>query len=168
MCDLVTATIAASTLVGTAGTIQQGNAAQDAANYQAQVAERNREISEMQAVDAKKRGRVEETRKRRQTEQRLGAQRAAMAANGIDIDSGSSLDVLGDTAQFGELDALTIRSNTEREARGFRQQGQNFQSEANLSRARGSAAKTGSLFNAGSTLLTGASKGATSFKKFNG
>ena len=45
-----------------------------------------------------------------------------MAANGVDLSSGSPLDILGDTAMYGELDALTIRSNAEREAYGYRVQ----------------------------------------------
>jgi hypothetical protein len=36
--------------------------------------------------------------------------------------SGTALDLLGDTAQIGEEDALTIRNNAAREAWGYRNQ----------------------------------------------
>lgn len=145
----------AGTLMGAAGAIQSGNAAKAAGDYNAQVAENNKIVAERQAADALARGQIAEDEQRRKTMAIKGAQRAALGASGVALDSGSPLDILGDTAAFGELDALTIRSNAEREAYGYRVQGMNFEAEAGLARAQGKAAQTAGYVGAGGTLLSG-------------
>ena len=156
MCDLVTGLLVASTLMGAAGQIQQGNAAAAARRYNQQVAEMNAKIADNQARDALERGKIEEQKKRREVAQISGRQQAAMAANGVDISFGSPLDVLADTAIQGELDALTIRSNTYREEYDYRVKGANQRAQGSLARMEGDAAKTGSLLSAGATILGGA------------
>jgi hypothetical protein len=92
-----------------------------------------------------------------------------MAANGIEIDSGSPLDVLMDTAQLGELDALTIRANAEREAYGFRSQQGNLTAQAGLTQMAGRNAVTAGYIGAGSTLLSSAATAgdrAATYKKY--
>ena len=83
--------------------------------YQAEVDQNNKEVEEWKASDAIARGKVEEDVHRIKVSQLKGRQRAVIAAQGREVDSGSALDILGDTAELGELDALTIRSNAERE-----------------------------------------------------
>lgn len=156
MCDPVTGLLVASTLMGAAGQIQQGNAAAAAGRYNQQVAEMNAKIADNQARDALERGKIEEQKKRREVAQISGRQQAAMAANGVDISFGSPLDVLADTAIQGELDALTIRSNTYREEYDYRVKGANQRAQGSLARMEGDAAKTGSLLSAGATILGGA------------
>lgn len=146
-----------STAVATAGSIQQGRAAQAQANYQSQVAENNSIIAQQKADDARARGAIEERQQRIRTAQLIGAQRAGAAARGVVVDEGSALDITTDTAGIGELDALTIRSNAEREARGFEQEGLEFRSEAQLRQMAGRSARSDSLFSAGGTILSGAS-----------
>lgn len=164
MCDLITALTIGSTLLGAAGQIQQGQAQAAAARYNAKVADMNADISERRARDALERGKMEEQKKRRQAQQILGQQRAAMAANGVDIGFGSPLDTLVDTATLGEVDALTIRSNFAREAYDYKVQAVNGRADANLSRMNAKAASTGGYLNAGATLLTGGAKAYESFK----
>jgi hypothetical protein len=105
-------------LVGTgidvAGKLAQGK--QDAAT-----AETNRRIAEAQANDALLRGTKDETRYRRMIAQVAGQQKADFGARNVAV-SGTALDLLGDTAQVGEEDALTIRNNAAREAWGYRNQ----------------------------------------------
>lgn len=117
-----------------------GQAAQDQANYQAQVADNNRVIAERNkqasidaaarsneaAADALAIGRQEETNQRRQTNTVIGRQRAVLASNGVLVDSGSALDLTSDTRAIGEMDALTIRSNAAREALAFQDQSKNY------------------------------------------
>jgi hypothetical protein len=147
---------AAGTIMGAMGAMQSGNAARAAGDYNAQIAENNKVIAERQASDALARGKIAEDEQRRKTMAIKGAQRAALGASGVALDSGSALDILGDTAAFGELDALTIRSNADREAYGYRVQGMNFEAEAGLARAGGKAAQTAGMIGAGATLLSGA------------
>lgn len=164
MCDLITALTIGSTALSAMGSIQQGQAAAASANYNAKVADMNAQISERRARDALERGKVEEQKKRTQAQQVLGQQRAAMAANGVDIGFGSPLDTLVDTATLGEVDALTIRSNSAREAYDYKVQAANGRADANLSRMNAKSASTGGYLNAASTILTGAGNAYKSYK----
>lgn len=164
MCEPTSATLAIASLaasaVGTAasiyGQVQAGKAAQGQANYQAAVARNNAIIAERNAADAEKRGEIAETRQRQQVAQLAGRQRATLAGNGVVIDEGSALDITTDTAGFGELDALTVRNNADREAYRARVEGANFQADAGLYDARGSAAASAGMMNGFSSLLSGA------------
>jgi hypothetical protein len=157
MCEPATLALAAtavSGVVAAGGAVMQGQAQAKQAKYQSAVERNNATIAGWQATDAQQRGQIEEQRQRLATARLRGAQRAGMAANGIEIDSGSPLDVLMDTAQLGELDALTIRSNAEREAYGFRSQSGNLMAQAGLTQMAGRSAQTAGYIGAGSTLLS--------------
>jgi len=134
---------AASTAYGVAASRAQGR-------YQAGVEEQNQKQGLLAAADAIRRGDIEEDQARLKTRLRIGEQRAGYAASGVELGSGSPLDVTSDTAMFGELDALTIRSNAQREAWGYVAQSEDFKRRAGMARL---AAKN----NSGSTLLTGGS-----------
>ena len=156
MCDLMMALTIGSTIMGAAGQIQQGQATAAANKYQAKVATMNAAISDRRAKDALERGAKEEQQKRRETQQLLGKQQAAMAANGVDISFGSPLDVLVDSSVLGELDALTIRSNTYREEYDYKVQAANQRANADMSRGAAESAITGSYLGAAGTILGGA------------
>ena len=158
MCDIGLALTLGSTLVGAAGSVQQGRAAKAAGKYNQQVAEMNAELSERRAQDALERGAQEEQRKRQEVARIMGAQTAAMAANGLDISFGSPLDTLVDTATLGELDALTIRTNAYREAYDFRVDAVNQRAGGTLERMKGDATAKGGYLTAAGTILTGAGK----------
>lgn len=136
-----------SSIIGTGvsvmGAQQQAAAQRQQADYAAAVAQNNKTLAERAANDALQRGQIEEANQRRKTEALKGRQRAVLAANGVALDTGTPLDVLSDSAGFGELDALTVRANAEREALGFRTQGMNFQNEANLNMLKSSNADAG-------------------------
>lgn len=55
----------------------------------------------------------------------IGSQRAAAAANGINVDYGSSADVQSDTRNLTTQDALTIKSNAWLQSFGYRLQATN-------------------------------------------
>ncbi|WP_244511635.1 MULTISPECIES: hypothetical protein [unclassified Rhizobium] len=151
-----------STLLGAVGTVQQAQATKKASDYNAQVAEMNAKISDRQARDSIERGKQEEQQKRFQTAQLEGRQRAAMAANGVDLSFGSPLDTIVDTAEMGEIDALNIRTNSYREAYANKVQGANQRANATLDRMRGDAALKGGYLDAVGTVLGGASKAYSS------
>ena len=81
----------------------------------------NRRLSTFQAQDALLRGVKEEERYRREIAMVAGQQSAEFGARNVAA-SGTALDILADTAQVGEEDALTIRNNAAREAWGYRMQ----------------------------------------------
>lgn len=157
----------ASAAVSAAGMVQQGQAQRRQAGYQTAMAEANAAAAEQaaQAQDraaerAVEQGQVAEQRQRLLTAQAISGQRAALAAAGVQVDSGSALDLTADTAQVGELDALSRRQSAEEDAYQHRWQAYQARTNANAALAqgtlagmRGDAAVTGSLFSAGGSLL---------------
>lgn len=139
-------TMAAISAVGTGisaySAYQQGQTAKKVAEYNATVAD-------YQAKDAIARGGIAEDQQRQKTRQIMGAQRAQMGASGAAADSGSFADILTNSAQFGEMDALTIRNNAMRSAWGSSTQAQNDRFQGDM------AARAGTM-NAVGTVLGGA------------
>ena len=123
---------AASTVTGAFGAYSTGQANAGAASYQAAVARNNAAVAEQNAQYALQSGRIEEQTRRQKTAGIIGEQRAKMAASGIDIGSGTPLNLQESTAQVGELDALTIRNNAMRKAYGYRVQASDFDANAGL------------------------------------
>ena len=80
-----------------------------------------------------------------------------MAGNGIDITSGTALDTIEDTAQYGELDALMTQYNAERTALNYEQQASNFNNQANLDKIAAQNAATAGKMNAFASGLNGIS-----------
>jgi len=162
MCDPVSASVAATAVaatVTTASTVSQANTERRVANYRAAVARNNQEIANQNAQTAAQVGANQEAEKRQDIRKAIAAQRVAGAANNLDISSGSILDLQSDAAGLGELDALTIRDATNRQVRGYQQQGLNYATQAQADIAAGKAARTagylsatGTAFEAGSSL----------------
>lgn len=161
MCEPTTIMLGLS-LAGAAvsayGQYQQGQTSEALGEYNAKVAENNAATKELAAQDAQARGGVEEDRQRTRTRQALATQRAAFAASGDTLSDISTQNILGDTAAFGEEDALTIRSNAAREAWGIRIGATNDLAQAQSDRFQGKSAAQAGLYSAGGTLLTGASR----------
>ncbi len=157
--------IAASTIAGIAGgtvgavsSYQQGKAQQAQYNYQAKVNEENARIAQENANVQRQQG-IEEARLQRiKAASTIGSQKAAMAANGVDVTQGTSLDVIADTVAMGELDALQTQYNYEAKARGYEAQAGNFQNQANLDLISGKNAYQAGKINAITTGLGGLEK----------
>lgn len=133
------------TALGTVGNYQAKKAEAKTHAYNAQVAEENRKIALNNAAMERQAGLEEARRQRIATLQAIGKQEVALAANGVDVGYGTSLDLIEDTATMGELDALMIEYDAEKKARNYEIQANNFANEANLatfaSRNANSAAK---------------------------
>lgn len=136
-----------TSLIGTgvsaAGAYAGAQAEADAASFQ-------QKQETMLAEDALKRGAEAEAKQRRETSALQGRQRAVLAASNLDIGSGSPLAILGDTAQLGELDALTVRNNSEREASYHR-------TNASFAGMKKKSAKSAGMWAVAGTLAGGAS-----------
>lgn len=148
---------AAGTAMSAIGSARQQEAAASAATYQAQVARNAQMVADYQAQDALKRGQVAEQERRQKTAQQIGAQRAALASSGTDVNTGSNADIQGDTASTGELDALTIRNNAEREAYDKKVMASNYAGEATLDSSKAANAISMEGLGVGANLLAGAS-----------
>lgn len=142
----------ASSLAGTAvsalGAVQAGKAQNEVAQYNAKVADNNATAErERAAYDA---GLIKDERRRV-----IGSQRAAMAANGLEISSGSPVAVLGDTTGQAEMDVLARLYGGESAAAAYK-------NDATRMRIEGKAAKQAGKIGAGTTLLTGVGSTARS------
>lgn len=148
---------AAGTAMSIAGGAQQAGAQAGMASYQAQVARNNQMVAEWNARRALQQGQVDEQNQRSKSAAMLGAQRAALASQGGDVNSGSPLDIQADTARAGEYDAQTIRNNAAVRAYGYRVQGANAAgADANLDDFKAANAMAGLPYGIGSSLLGGA------------
>lgn len=80
----------------------------------------NKELLEMKADDAIERGEQTLKRYRKSVKQIIGRQRANLAAQGIDLESGSALQIQEDTQMIAAMDELTIRNNAWKESWGYK------------------------------------------------
>ena len=128
------------------------------ARGQAAQAKVNQAEANRSAADALERGNVEQQQHYRKVSAQMGAQRAAMAANGLDISFGSAAYLVGDTAMYGQEDASALAENTVREARGFEINAANYGAERKSAKLAATGALVKGAFDMGSTILSGASQ----------
>lgn len=133
----------------------QSKATAAAGDYNAKMMELNAKLADYQGEDAIRRGNADAQKHRKNVKQMQGAQRVALAAQGIEIDSGSAAQIQEDTRMLGEMDAMTIKNNAWREAWGYRVQAAQGRSQAEFTRMA-------SRNEARSTLLTGGMKALSS------
>lgn len=125
------------------GAVQQANAAKTASaanrqalEYQAAVERNKATMLRYQAKDALERGTQARFQHQLRTAQLKGAQRARLAAAGIDLNEGSALNTLLDTDFLSRQDELTIADNAEREAWVFRESAKTGMANADFIRRR--------------------------------
>lgn len=143
--ELALGFMAAATGLSTIGQLQSAGAQQAQYEYQAAMAEKQGELAELQA----KQEAAEVTKQEVATKSK---QRAQAAAAGLDLSSGSFMDILSETATQAQKEREDIlrRGALNRAA---------YQAEASGYRAASSATSSGKWWKAGSTLLTGAAQG---------
>lgn len=143
------------------GAYQQAKSARSQLRYQAAMAEINSRLAESSAQQALQQGQQQIAATTMKYGAMKSSQRAAMAANGIDLGVGNAAEVQASTDILKEIDKSTIEQNAIRTAFGYRTQGANFQNQALMGRASASSLSAAS---AGfSTLLGGATKVAGSW-----
>lgn len=150
---------------------QGAKAERGQANFAAAVADNNATMADAAAVDAIQRGGEEANKVRRAGRSLAGKQAVGMASSGVDIRTGAGAQLLDETEFFTELDATTVRNNAARQAWGFRQEAQDYRSNATMSRAvakassPGRAAALSLLGSAASTGMTFATAGKGTMTK---
>lgn len=147
----------ASTAVGMMGAQAQAESAAAMANYQAQVARNNATIAEQNAQQSIAVGQRNAEDQSYKTAATVGSIKAAQAANGIDVNSGSPLDVRTSQTDLGRLDALTIINDAQQKAYDYRAQKTNFLAEADLQSAKASYAQEAGSIGMLSSLVGGIS-----------
>jgi hypothetical protein len=126
----------------------QAEGQQLTADAQARALEANARIRGLQAEDAIRRGEKQVVKAQQSAKRLLGSQRAALGAQGIDIESGSALDIQEETAELGATDVMELRNNAWREAWGFKAEAADLRSRADVARLTGRVRSR-------STILTG-------------
>lgn len=154
------AVTAASMVSSAAGSIAQGRATSASDKYNAQIAQNNAIIAQQNAAFEGEQGAANAGIEQQKTRAQVGDIKASQAANGINVNTGSAVDVRAGAAELGKLDAITIRSNAARAAYGYQTQAASDSAQAQLDRAKAKNASTAGYINAGTTLLNqGASAG---------
>lgn len=127
------------------GGVQKGVAAKSAADANADTMDSNAVLADYAAQDAVQRGEQGAGRARMRGGQTIASQRAEYGASGVDVRSGSAIDVGASTGAVSELDAQIIKANATREAFGYSTQAKGMRRQARYSRQAGDAALTSSI-----------------------
>lgn len=135
----------ASGVMSAAAAYQQGQVA-------AQVGKANQQIAEDAARRERQRGEEEAQAIRRKASQLTGTQRNIMAARGLDLESGTALDLTEQSNFFGEWDAAMARQNAEYRANTYRNQGRMARFEGQMEARNANARAAGSLLAATTTV----------------
>lgn len=130
----LTAAVVSLAALSAVNSYTQSKAQKSQGDFQAQQLEAGARVADIQADDAIKRGESDAKAHRRRVRLQIGEQRAALAAQGQDLESGSALDIQKDTAGFGAEDEITIKNNAFREAWGYKVQSADLSSSAQFTR----------------------------------
>jgi hypothetical protein len=95
----------------------------------AQIAENNARLAEAAAQDAANQGARESQHAAWRTRALIGAQRASIAASGLDSELGTPFDLQGEAALFGGADKSAIAMNAARKAWGFGAEALNYRNQ---------------------------------------
>lgn len=153
------AIVAFSGAVLQAGTAVYGGIAQSsAASYSAKVAKINANQAGLQAQEAETAGRVQTDQLRLRTSALIAQAETAEAANGLQVGSGTPVNILNDISRGGTLDVEKSQANTALTAWGYRTQQTAFENQAQLDNTQSKQALLAGSLSAASSLLGGAAK----------
>lgn len=150
-----------SAAIGAVGAISAGNAQNAMAKRNAAAADTAAENSRGLAGQQLAVGEAEAARTEEATRRRIATASNTFSASGVDTSSGSPLDVVGDIAGEGALDAQIIRWKGRSAANASLVQSGIQTGQASIDLQAGSNAQTAGYVGAGTTLLSTASAYAT-------
>ena len=150
----------ASGALGAVSAIQQGQQANAAAQSEANMAEYNAKMAEIQARQTYAAAGVQEDETRRRGRAAVGLQLASSAEAGAGLNG----DLLRESIYGIEADSMAIRYESDLKAQGLRDTAALQRSGADVARDRGRRAVSASYLNAGTSMLGAATSyyGATS------
>jgi len=143
-----TAVMAVTTVASTLMTVQTQRAE---GKYRRGTSEYNARVAENEAQETRRAGTEAENIQRRKTAELLAKQRAQLGAAGVELGTGSALQLQEETVTLGEADALRIRSNFEARA-------ESLETGAELTRGQGEFSKSIAGKKAVGTILSGTSQ----------
>ncbi len=149
---------------------QQNRAAQAQAEYQQAQLDNEKALQEQQAQDAIARGSEEKNQQQRNAARIMGEQRSMLAASGVEMDSGSALGMLTESAIEAQHDSAIIGQNAAREAWGHQVGANNAENQKSLVAATAentiAANKSAAAWGMGTTLLGGLGTGMDQYSKW--
>lgn len=140
------------------GAVSEYYAMQAQSAYQRQIAEIDQKLSAFQAESVIKQGKQAAKEHKQETSALIGSQRAALAAQGLDPNAGTALEIQVQTAERGARDAVTIRNNAWLTAWGIKV-------EATNRKYASAFQQMGSRNAAQSTIVTGGMNATGSFAR---
>lgn len=147
---------AVGSIFGAIGAGQQASAQAANAQYQAAVARNNQLIAERNAGAAIQAGEAQATDVSLRGAAQLGRIRAGQAANNIDVNTGSAVDVQAAQRGMTALDTSRVMNRAQREAYGYRAQASNYGAQAQLEQAQAGQAQAAGRLGIMSSLVSGA------------
>lgn len=160
------ASSAIGSIMAAQGQQQAGEAQAQADIYNSEVAQNNAQVARNNAQLAALSGEQQAATQGLKNRAELGAIKANQGASGIDVNSGSAVDVRSSAAELGELDAINIRANAAREAYAYQNQATSYEDQAALDQASAGNAKEAGQIGEETTLLSGFGSGANNFARF--
>jgi hypothetical protein len=162
-------TLAIASLVGAGvsagGTVEAGAATSKAASYSATVAQNNALIASQNAKYAEQAGSAQAMATSLKGAAASGRLKAAQAANGVDVNTGSAVRVQQGERETNQLNTETVLNNAELQAYGYRANATSFTAQSGLEEAEAAQAPIGADLGAAGNLLSNASSIGT---KWNG
>lgn len=143
--------------LGAFGQIAGGNATKAADYYSSAVAQNNAITAQRNAAYAVAAGQREAADQSLKNAQVAGKIKTGQAASGVDVNSGSAVDVQASSRGLGQLDTETKLNNAALTAYGYQTQATSDLAQAKLDQAAGSQAQEGADIGAAGSLLSSAS-----------
>ncbi len=125
----------------------------DQANFQRGTSRYNARVAENQAQETRRVGVEAENLQRSKTARLLAKQRAQLGASGVELNTGSALQLQQDTITLGEADALRIRSNTNAQVTSLNTGAALTLAQGDAAQSIGNTAAAGTLLSGGATVL---------------
>lgn len=166
-CISLPALAAIGSVAGAAGTVMGGMAQSQAASYQAAIAQNNATTAQQNATYATEAGAAKTQQAGLQGAESVGAVKTALAANNVDVNTGSALDVETGTREKSALSEETIANNAELQAYGYSTQATGYELTSQLDQNTATDAPIGAALSAGGSLL-GNANAMAGFSKWVG
>jgi hypothetical protein len=161
------ATGIAGSAIGAGGSILGGIASGNSAAYQAQVARNNAIIAGQNATFAVAAGEQQASNTSMKGGAQIGTIKANQGASGVDVNTGSNVNVVNSQREVNRLNTATVMSNAERQAYGYRVAAVSDTAQAQLDQQTAEQAPIAGGLAAGGQLLSGASGLAFKWSQLN-
>ncbi len=165
MCEPVTIIAGVTAALSAFSAYEGAKADKAAAKFNAAVQRNNAARDELRARDAISRGSDKVFARRLKQSQTVGSQRAAFAARGLSLETGSALNILLDTDFIADIDVNTLRNNADKEAWSLRQNAGAHRAQSGLLESQAGQISPG--FTGLTSLIGGAAQTALVNAQFN-